>query len=130
MGTNEKELLEGICSDVKTKGRISEKSKARLSKIFGERYQKASKVVQEGRVMKYVFKPSEKVVWIVQGREGKYQVMPSVGFCSCKDFYYKLEEGRGHVCYHLVAQRLAEALNVFETISRMDESFEAEIGSL
>jgi predicted nucleic acid-binding Zn finger protein len=46
--------------------------------------------VKEKRVKKYIFKPSNRVRWIVVGRTRDYIVLPSVGYCSCEDFFFRV----------------------------------------
>ena len=72
----------------------------------------AENLVKDGRVKKYIFKPSGRVVWIVVGKRRDYIVMPSADFCSCEDFYFQFN--KGHLCYHIIAQKLAEATAVAE----------------
>jgi len=96
-----------------------------LSKVFDKRFEKAYKSVKEDRVKKYVFHPSGRVVWIVVGRERDYQIMPVADFCTCDDFYFRVINHETDLCYHIIAQKLADALNVFEEIKESDELYDA-----
>ena len=78
-------VLEKVCSEAKTKGKITQNQLTQLSEAFGSQFNKAWETVQEKRVKKYVFSPSGRIVWIVVGREREYQIMPAAGFCSCDD---------------------------------------------
>jgi predicted nucleic acid-binding Zn finger protein len=80
--------------------------------------------VERRRVKRYVFEPSGRVVWVVVGRESEYQVLPESGYCDCSDFYFRVVDGEAGLCYHLMAQRLAEALVEYEEIREEDEFYE------
>ena len=73
---------------------------------------------------KYVFEPSGRVVWIIVGRESEYQVLPESGYCDCSDFYFRVVDGEAGLCYHLMAQRLADALEEYEETREGDEFYE------
>jgi len=121
----EADVLEDICKTVRSEGQVSELHSARLSEVFGQRAAKALDVLQEGRVKKYVFKPSGRVVWIVVGKRRDYLVMPAIDYCSCYDFYFQFD--RGHICYHIIAQKLAEATGRFDTFEDDDQFYDVLI---
>jgi predicted nucleic acid-binding Zn finger protein len=77
--------------------------------------------VEQRRVKKYIFEPSGRVVWVIVGRKSEYQVLPESGYCDCSDFYFRVVDGEAGLCYHLMAQRLAEALEEYEEIREEDE---------
>src|SRR3990170_5336928 len=116
------EVLEDVCRTVKLEGQVSETQAARLTEAFGQRFAKASKEVEEGRVKKYVFQPSGRVVWIVVGKKRDYLVMPAIDYCSCYDFFFQFDHG--HVCYHIIAQKLAEATGKFDNFEDDDRFFD------
>jgi len=120
----ETSLIENICNDAKKLGQLTEKQKKLLLNIFGKRCENALKALEEGAVKKYVFEPSLRVVWIVVGKEKDYQVLPEANYCSCDDFYYRVIDGNTTVCYHLLAQKLSEALNKYEVITDSDLLYE------
>jgi predicted nucleic acid-binding Zn finger protein len=64
------------------------------------------------------------VVWIVVGRKRDYLILPAARFCSCDDFYYSVMEGKAFLCYHLIAQKLAEALGRYDQIEEDDDLYE------
>jgi predicted nucleic acid-binding Zn finger protein len=68
---------------VKVEGRISRRKADELRRAFGARFTAAWKLVKEGRVKKYVFKPSGKVQWIVVGKERDYLIYEASGYCHC-----------------------------------------------
>lgn len=101
---------------------IDEKIKT-LRKTLGLRLDEALKIVQQDRVRKYLFKPSGKTVWIVEGKEDIYEVLPEAPYCSCDDFYFRVLNGKIPLCYHLIAQGLAEATGRYITVERDDSDY-------
>jgi len=122
---DEADVLEDICKTVRSGGKVSESHAAKLSEFFGQRAARALEVLDEGRVKRYVFKPSGRVVWIVVGKRRDYLVMPAIGYCSCYDFYFQFD--RGHVCYHIIAQKLAEATGKFDAFEDDDQFYDVLI---
>jgi len=119
---SEVEMLENICKEVQAGGRIASVHRNKLSPIFGQRLEKALEALRERRVKKYVFQPSGRIVWIVVGKEREYLVMPAAEYCTCDDFYFQFHQG--HLCYHIVAQKLAEATSQFDLIEDDDQLFD------
>jgi len=117
----EAHVLENICKLVKSEGQVSEAHVTCLSEVFGQRVAKALEALEEGRIKKYVFKPSGRIIWIVVGKGRDYLVMPSIDYCSCYDFYFQFDHG--HVCYHIIAQKLAEATGKFDAFQDDDQFF-------
>jgi predicted nucleic acid-binding Zn finger protein len=113
-------VLEKVCSEAKTKKKLTDEQLAQLSEAFGSQFTKAWETIEEKRVKKYVFSPSGRVVWIVVGREREYQIMPAAGFCSCDDFYFRVMDREAHICYHLIAQKIADALEEYDLIEEED----------
>jgi len=117
-------VLENVCEEAKTKGEITGKHLTQLSETLGSRFTKAWEALKEERVKKYVFSPSGRIVWIVVGREREYLIMPAAGFCSCDDFYFRVMDREVHICYHLIAQKIADALGWFDKIEEDDEAYD------
>jgi predicted nucleic acid-binding Zn finger protein len=113
-----------ICQEAKTSGKITGSQLTQLYNTFGSRFTKAWEALNEGRVKKYLFKPSHKVIWIVVGKERDYLIMPEAGFCTCDDYYFRVMDKQIHLCYHLIAQKIAEALNWYEFIEDYDDLYE------
>lgn len=67
---------------------------------------KIDSAVSAGSVKQLVFQPSGRVIWIVVGRDNEHWADPALGFCTCKDFYFKALSG-GPECYHLKSVRSA-----------------------
>lgn len=125
MGENsEDEALNAVCKEAKAEGKLTGKNLTRLYEIFGQRFTRALEALKENRVKKYVFKPSGRVIWVVVGRERDYLVMPNAEFCQCDDFYFRVLDREIHMCYHLIAQKIAHILGWYETIEESDELYE------
>lgn len=115
-------VLKGICKNIEKEGRAAGVHLTQLSVAFGPRFTRAWDAVKDGRIKKYVFNPSGRTVWIVVGKDREYLVMPAADFCSCEDFYFQFD--KGHLCYHIIAQKLAETLNRFDLIEDNDDFYE------
>ena len=123
--TSEIDTLNSICKEAKAQGKLTGKSLTKLYEIFGQRFINAFEALKEERVKKYVFKPSDRVVWIVVGKERDYLLMPEAEFCSCDDFYFRVLDREIHLCYHLIAQKIANILEWYETIEERDELYDS-----
>jgi predicted nucleic acid-binding Zn finger protein len=119
---SEVKMLETVCKEVRADGRIMKVHRDKLSSIFGQRLEKALEALGDRRVKKYVFQPSGRIVWIVVGKEREYLVMPAAEYCTCDDFYFQFHQG--HLCYHIIAQKLAEATSEFDLIEDDDQLFD------
>ncbi|MCW4044434.1 MAG: hypothetical protein NWE94_02830 [Candidatus Bathyarchaeota archaeon] len=117
------ETLNAICRQAKTEGKLSGKNLTELYELFSQRFTKALDALKENRVKKYVFKPSGRTVWIVIGRERDYLIMPEAEFCTCDDFYFRVLDKKIHLCYHLIAQKIARNLGWYETLEETDELY-------
>jgi len=118
--TSELEILQQICKKAATGKLIKEADLNKLSSAFGQRFAKAWETVKDKRVKKYAFKPSNRIVWIVVGKERDYLIMPAVDFCTCDDFYFRVMDRQIHLCYHLIAQKLAETLESYDSYEEED----------
>jgi predicted nucleic acid-binding Zn finger protein len=123
--TSEIDTLNSICKQAKTEDKLSGKNLTDLYDLFGQRFTKALEALRENRVKKYVFKPSNRVVWIVVGRERDYLLMPEAEFCTCDDFYFRVLDKQIHLCYHLIAQKIARNLNWYEVLEENDELYQS-----
>jgi len=122
---SEVDALNSVCKEAKTEGKLTGKNLTNLYEIFGQRFTRAFEALKENRVKKYVFKPSGRTVWIVVGRERDYLIMPEAEFCTCDDFYFRVLDREVHLCYHLIAQKLAKNLDWYEAIDEHDELYES-----
>jgi len=123
--TSEIDTLNAICKEAKAESKLTGKNLTKLYEIFGQRFINAFEALKEERVKKYVFKPSDRVVWIVVGKERDYLLMPEAEFCSCDDFYFRVLDREIHLCYHLIAQKIANILEWYETIEERDELYDS-----
>lgn len=125
---DEDSALRQISQDLRRTRALTEEQKQSLSKIFEKRLPPALALVEARNVSSYRFKPSGRTVWIVKGRKGDYQVMPESMFCTCDDYYFRVMDNKKQLCYHLVAQQIAEALGQF-SVSDLSDSHYAEVAA-
>lgn len=130
MTTNDKteipeiDTLTLICKEAKSQDKLSGKNLTDLYDLFGQRFSKALEALKENRIKKYHFRPSNRIVWIVIGREREYLLMPEAEFCSCDDFYFRVLDKKIHLCYHLIAQKIARNLGWYEVVDENDELYQ------
>ena len=122
--TEERRILEQICDELRSTPTLTQAQWDRLRSSLGDRFEKAWQLVGQRRVKKYVFEPSGRVIWIIVGRESEYQVLPESGYCDCSDFYFRVVDGEAGLCYHLMGQKLADALGKYEEVREGDEFYE------
>lgn len=120
---SELETLQRVCSEVARTKEIGNRDRKKLEKIFGRRFAKALEALKNKQVKKYIFKPSSRIVWIVVGKGQDYLTIPGADFCTCADFYFRVMEKKIHLCYHLIAQKLAEALKVYDLHKEDDKLY-------
>ena len=116
----ENELMDEAFAELKSRHVLSSELKDRLLRTFGDRLTNGLKLANSRRVRRYEFKPSRRVVWVVKGRTNEYQIIPDLPFCYCDDYYFRVMDRKRGLCYHIVAQRIAEALNQFQTVHKRD----------
>lgn len=117
-------MLRQVCQDVLRAGTLTDELKDILSKTFQKRSEHALVLVEDGKVSRLKFNPSGRTVWIVTGRKGEYQVLPETMFCTCDDYYFRVMGRKKQLCYHLIAQQLAEALGKHRHDSLRDVDYE------
>ena len=87
---------------------------------YGKKFVRALRVVEENKVKKYEFHPSESTTWIVRGRQRQYMIIPKI-YCTCRSFYQEVVISReSTMCYHLLAQQIAELRGEYEKIRSTD----------
>lgn len=115
--------LHNLLSEIGRERGIPEESKEILRKTYGAKFRKAEEAVSSMAVKKYIFKPSGRIVWIVVGREKEYFLIPEF-YCQCDDFYINVVIRRKvNLCYHILAQAIAEQLGRFEKFEAPDSDF-------
>jgi predicted nucleic acid-binding Zn finger protein len=120
---SENQLMVQAVAELKSAGKLSEHLKDALLKTFGERFTNGWELANSRKVRRYEFKPSGRVVWAVQGRKGEYQVMPDIPFCYCDDYYFRVMDKKRGLCYHIIAQRVAETRKQFVKIPKKDAQY-------
>ncbi|MFW9834402.1 MAG: hypothetical protein ACFFEK_10435 [Candidatus Thorarchaeota archaeon] len=91
-----------------------------FKKKYGKKFVRALRTVEEGKIIKFKFSPSETVTWIAKGRRRQYHVIPEL-YCTCRSFYQEVVISReSNMCYHLLAQRIAEIRKEFVTQETTD----------
>ncbi len=128
MVREERLVLERILDEARSERSLSRSAWERLHATFGERFDRAWRLVQEKRIKRYTFRPSGRVLWVAVGQTGEYQVYPAAGYCGCDDFYFRVLDGDVAICYHLLGQRLADALGAFDSIEEDDEAYSLLVG--
>ncbi len=118
------ELLQKICDTALETGKLPSKDDLESYPIFQKRFEKAVEIVENRSVTKYTFSPSKRVVWTVKGKSGEYQVIPETNFCSCDDFYFRVMGYKRQVCYHLIAQKVANSLRLFNQHELRDNEYD------
>lgn len=125
MAVREHNILEETLSQLRSEREISRLNWQRLRQVFGNRFDNAWRLVTENRVKKYVFQPSGRVLWVAIGQNAEYLIYPHSGYCGCSDFYFRVLDHEKALCYHVLAQKLGEALNHFDVINEDDEAYES-----
>jgi len=102
---------------------INEEILDKLKTSYGKRLEKALNTIKGERVHKYIFEPSNKIVWIVTGNERDYWIIPDI-YCNCNDFYMNVVTKQKYdTCYHLLAKLLAERQNKYKTWNIKDDRY-------
>lgn len=108
---------------IKVRGKLSRKDFAELRRLFGARFTSAWRLVKRKSVKKYVFKPSGRVQWIVVGNARDYLIYEEAPYCHCEDFYLSIMNGKAKACKHLIAQKLASQLNLYNVEEEDDDNY-------
>lgn len=84
----------------------------KLVKIFSvERFLSAMEKITLNQISKYVFKPSGRILWTVNGKNHDYLIYPK-RYCTCMDFNLQsIAKNIKYLCKHLIAQALYEHLD-------------------
>ena len=120
---DENNLMDEAFVELKSRHIFPSQLRDRLLKTFGVRFTKGLELASSRRVRRYEFKPSGRVVWVVEGRTNKYQVIPDLPFCYCDDYYFRVMDKKRGLCYHIIAQRIAEALHQFQILHKNDSQY-------
>jgi len=113
--------IDKICSEIAVTRTIDGKLRAKLLAYFASRFENALNLIEKKRIKKYRFSPSGRVIWAVKGRKAEYQVIPDSNFCSCDDYYFRVIDRKRQLCYHIIAQRLADVMERY-TLEELPDS--------
>lgn len=116
--------LTRLCDDIRRDRRLTVENKGKLLSSFGQRFENALSLIKSGRVRRYLFKPSGRLIWSVRGRTAEYQVITESNFCNCDDYYFRVMDKKKALCYHIIAQRIAESLGRFSEFALRDSDYE------
>jgi predicted nucleic acid-binding Zn finger protein len=119
-----KDEVESTLNAIKKQHTLSGSNLQILAQHCGDRFWKALQAVAQDLVKKYVFEPSGRQAWVVVGKSRDYRVLSEL-YCDCEDFYINVIVKRiVDFCYHLLAQTLAEALDLYSEIRVDDMRYE------
>lgn len=124
-----KDFLFDFFSKIKQKGIIDEELIEEINRVFANKAERVLEAIEKG-ISKYVYKPSNRVIWIAMGENSEHIIYPKV-YCSCQDFYKNVVIKRKRdYCKHLLAQVICEALNDYKTLELNDVEFSHLINDL
>ena len=116
--------LEIILEEIKKDKKFSTEHLKFFVEEFKERFWRALREVVTKGVKKYIFNPSNRIVWIVLGNKRDYLILSDL-YCNCEDFYVKIVvQKTAKMCYHLLSKILAEYLDYYETFNVEDERYD------
>ena len=117
-----KDLYFQVFRKAKKKQLIDEEFISFLETIFPGRSTNVIDVLKRG-IIKYIYKPSNRVVWTAMGRNQEHLVYPKL-FCSCQDYYKNVVVNKiREFCKHIIAQVISEALHNFKETTLNDKEF-------
>ena len=115
-----------IFSRLKNEGKLTATLIQDFEEEYGKLFFKALEFLQKKgpKVKKHLFFPSNLEMWTVQGAKRKYIIYPGL-FCQCQSFLLNsIYRNRSfHFCKHLLAHKIAVALNQFENENWTDSKF-------
>ncbi len=121
---NKEEALRVSLEEARKTGQLTASTRNLLSEAFGTRYRNAIALIGAGKVRRVTFNQSKRTVWLVSGKGREYLILPKAGFCSCEDFYFRVISQEETLCYHLLAQKLADALGQYSAAEEEDERYD------
>ena len=124
------DTFEKILVTIGKTGSLTIESIDRLSKVFSvPQISKVKEIMSE--IVKVIFKPSNREIWMKLGTDKDYIMYPRV-YCSCMDFFLQgIIKKRKYYCKHLIAQGIVEELtkntpNDIEMLEK-DENFKEKV---
>ncbi len=116
-------MLRQVCQEIRRTGKINDELKGTLAQSFEKRSNQALALVEGNKIRKFGFEPSGRTIWVVRGRKSEYQVVPESMFCTCDDYYFRVMGKKRQLCYHLIAQGLAEATGKYTQNEMADSDY-------
>lgn len=111
---------------VKQRGTVDKVVMNFLDGTFSSKADKIMEAMDRG-ITKYIYKPSNKVLWTAMGRGKEYIIYPRE-FCSCMDFYKEVViNGNRTYCKHLLAQVISKGLQSYQTVELEDYEFKIRL---
>lgn len=123
-----KELLLSIYEKAKNKEKLDSEFINFLEDLIPNRSEKILDVLNR-EIIKNIYKPSNRIIWTVVGREGdqEHLIFPKL-YCSCKSFYKEVVINKSkEFCKHLIAQIICKALNNYKIVELNDRDFNKRI---
>ena len=90
--------------------------------IVRKNLDKASNVASRGGVKVHIFKPSNRQIWSVIGKDERW-LNPDAEYCSCQGFYFSNIMHASPSCYHLDAVKIAVQTGNVDRIYFSDDEF-------
>ncbi len=124
------DTFEKILDTIAKNGTLTINSIDRLSKVFSvPLISKVKEIMSE--IVKVVFKPSNRQIWMKLGTDKDYIMYPRV-YCSCMDFFLQgILKNRKYFCKHLIAQGIVEEITKVKVsdieMMEKDESFREKV---
>lgn len=88
-----------------------------------QKFERAIDAVMAGGVKECLFLSSRRRVFSVVGKFGDEFIDPERPYCSCGDFFFRVERGREDVCYHLLSYRIAARTGRIDVIEFQDDEY-------
>ncbi|WP_371801931.1 hypothetical protein [Candidatus Lokiarchaeum ossiferum] len=115
-----------IFSRLMKEGKLTASLIKEFEEEYGKLFYKALEFLQKSgpKIKKHTFFPSNLEMWTVQGAKRKYVIYPDI-FCQCQSFLLTsiYRKKHFHFCKHLLAYKIALALNQFEIEDLLDSDF-------
>jgi predicted nucleic acid-binding Zn finger protein len=124
-----KDLLLHVFQKAKEKQVIDQEFISFLETIFPNKVTNVIDVLKRG-VIRYIFKPSNRIVWAAIGENQEHLIYPKL-YCSCQDFYKSVVvKKKRNFCKHILAQIISDALNTYKEVTLEDKKFKELVADL
>jgi predicted nucleic acid-binding Zn finger protein len=89
----------------------------------GKKFDKALDAVLAGSVKECRFEPSGRRLYLVVGTLGDEFIDPERPYCSCSNFFFRVQAGREELCYHLLSYAMAAKAGLVDVVKFSDEEY-------